>query len=126
MSRLEGKVAFITGAARGQGRSHVLKLASEGADIIAVDLCADIETVGYPLSTPENLSALKAVLSEGEAELGTVDIVLANAGIAPIDFDADPEQTTSSIRRAQRHARTSARLVLPSPSRKSGLWWTDG
>jgi NAD(P)-dependent dehydrogenase (short-subunit alcohol dehydrogenase family) len=49
MGKLEGKVAFITGAARGQGRSHAIRLASEGADIIAVDLCAQIDSVPYPL-----------------------------------------------------------------------------
>ncbi len=55
MGRVEGKVAFITGAARGQGRSHAIRLAEEGADIIAVDICADIDTVGYPLARPEDL-----------------------------------------------------------------------
>ena len=54
--RVEGKVAFITGAARGQGRSHAVRLAQEGADIIAVDHCGDIETVGYPMATPEDLA----------------------------------------------------------------------
>ncbi|MCW2522952.1 MAG: Short-chain dehydrogenase/reductase, partial [Frankiales bacterium] len=54
--RLEGKVAFITGAARGQGRSHAIRLAQEGADIIAVDLCAQVEGVPYPMSTPEDLA----------------------------------------------------------------------
>ena len=49
--RLEGKVAFITGAARGQGRSHALTLAKEGADIIAVDICRQIDSVPYPMST---------------------------------------------------------------------------
>jgi len=54
--RLEGKVAFITGAARGQGRSHAIRLAEEGADIIAVDICRQIESNPYPLSTPEDLA----------------------------------------------------------------------
>ena len=105
---LRGKVALITGAARGQGRAHAVKLASEGADIIAVDLCAQIASVPYPLATAEDLeetvalvestgarivaqradvrdrSALKAVLAEGIAELGRLDIVIANAGIAPM------------------------------------------
>ena len=105
--RVEGKVAFITGAARGQGRSHAVRLAQEGADIIAVDLCAPIGTVDkYPLATPDDLaetvaavealdrrvvarvadvrdaSALNAALGEGVAELGGLDIVVANAGIA--------------------------------------------
>jgi NAD(P)-dependent dehydrogenase (short-subunit alcohol dehydrogenase family) len=55
MGRVQGKVAFITGAARGQGRSHAVRLAEEGADIIAVDLCRDFETVGYPMATPDDL-----------------------------------------------------------------------
>jgi len=55
MSRMTGKVAFITGAARGQGRSHALRLAEEGADIIAVDICDQIATVGYPMSTEADL-----------------------------------------------------------------------
>ena len=53
--RLEGKVAFITGAARGQGRSHAVRFAEEGADIIAFDLCDQIDSVAYPLATPEDL-----------------------------------------------------------------------
>ena len=53
---LTGKVAFITGAARGQGRAHAVKLASEGADIIAVDICTQIAGVPYPLATPEDLA----------------------------------------------------------------------
>ncbi len=106
--RLEGKVGFITGAARGQGRSHAVRLAQEGADIIAVDICKQIESVAYPMATPADLAetvsevealdrrifareadvrdeaGLRAVFEAGVAELGPVDIVLANAGIAPM------------------------------------------
>ncbi|WP_174183615.1 mycofactocin-coupled SDR family oxidoreductase [Nocardia barduliensis] len=106
MGRVEGKVAFITGAARGQGRSHAVRLAEEGADIIAVDLCEDIATIGYPLATPEDLEEtanlvgktgrrvvaakadvrnaeqLQAALENGIRELGRLDIVVAQAGIA--------------------------------------------
>jgi SDR family mycofactocin-dependent oxidoreductase len=106
--RLEGKVAFITGAARGQGRSHALRLGAEGADIIAVDICKQIESNPYPLATPEDLEqtakdventgrrcvarqadvrdreALRAAFEEGKRELGHVDIVIANAGILPM------------------------------------------
>ena len=106
MGRVQGKVAFITGAARGQGRSHALRLAEEGADIIAVDLCKDIETIGYPMATPEDLEEtaelvkktgrgivtarpmcvrppqLNGALERGLAEFGKVDIVVAQAGIA--------------------------------------------
>ena len=106
MGELSGKVAFITGAARGQGRAHAVKLASMGADIIAIDLCKDIETIGYPMATPEDLeetadlvkktgrgiltaqadvreaAQLKRALDQGLAEFGKVDIVVAQAGIA--------------------------------------------
>jgi NAD(P)-dependent dehydrogenase (short-subunit alcohol dehydrogenase family) len=54
--KLEGKVAFITGAARGQGRSHAIRLAQEGANIIAVDLCRQIESVAYKMATPDDLA----------------------------------------------------------------------
>ena len=106
MGLLDGKVAFITGAARGQGRSHALTLAREGADIIAVDICRQAETVPYPMSTPEDLeetvkqvealdrkivasqadvrdlAALTAAVNDGMAQFGRLDIVLANAGIS--------------------------------------------
>lgn len=58
MAKLEGKVAFITGAARGQGRSHAIRLAADGADIIAVDVCGQIDTVPYPLATPDDLACI--------------------------------------------------------------------
>ena len=54
--RVAGKVVFLTGAARGQGRSHAIRLAAEGADIIAIDLCDQVKTVPYPMSTPEDLA----------------------------------------------------------------------
>ena len=106
MGRVQGKVAFVTGAARGQGRSHAVRLAEEGADIIAVDLCQDIPTIGYPMAKPEDLeetaklvektgrgaviaqadvreaSQLREALQRGIAEFGKVDIVVAQAGIA--------------------------------------------
>jgi SDR family mycofactocin-dependent oxidoreductase len=106
--RVTGKVAFITGAARGQGRSHAIRLAEEGADIIAIDICQDYDTVGYGLSTEADLAetvklvealdrriiarradvrdagALKAIVDEGVAELGKLDIVVANAGICTV------------------------------------------
>jgi SDR family mycofactocin-dependent oxidoreductase len=106
VGRVQGKVAFVTGAARGQGRSHAVRLAEEGADIIAVDICRDIETIGYPLARPEDLdetarlvektgqgvvtaqadvreaAQLRAALEDGLAEFGKLDIVVAQAGIA--------------------------------------------
>jgi NAD(P)-dependent dehydrogenase (short-subunit alcohol dehydrogenase family) len=103
--RVAGKVAFITGAGRGQGRSHAIRLAEEGADIIAVDILEDYDTVSYAMATAADLAetvkpvealdrrviatkadvrdvaGLKKVLDEGVAELGKLDIVVANAGI---------------------------------------------
>lgn len=108
MGLADGKVAFISGIARGQGRSHALRLAEEGADIIGFDICQDEPSVEYPLATPEDLAetinlvekagqrihavqadardadAVKKVLDDGVAEFGRLDIVLANAGIMAI------------------------------------------
>jgi SDR family mycofactocin-dependent oxidoreductase len=105
MRRLEGKVAFITGAARGQGRSHALRLAAEGADIIAIDTFDEVGTVPYPLASPDelaemateveklgqrvvaaeadvrDLAAVTDVVNRGVRQLGRLDIVLANAGV---------------------------------------------
>jgi SDR family mycofactocin-dependent oxidoreductase len=105
MGRVEGKVALITGAARGQGRSHAVRLAQEGAEIVAVDICAQLDSVPYPGATSEDLAtttklvedldrrvlsrqadvrdsnAMKAVVDEAIAEFGHIDIVCANAGI---------------------------------------------
>jgi (+)-trans-carveol dehydrogenase len=104
--RVEGKVAFVTGAARGQGRSHAVRLAQEGADIIAVDVCKPIvENTSIPASTPEDLAetadlikgldrrvvtaevdvrdydALKAAVDSGVEQLDRLDVIVANAGI---------------------------------------------
>lgn len=109
---LTGKVAFVTGAARGQGRSHAVHLAEQGADILAVDICAQVDTVPYPMATVSDLNetveevaclgrriiaepvdvrdflTLKAFVDRGVAELGRLDVVVANAGtingIAPM------------------------------------------
>ena len=69
--RLEGKVAFITGAARGQGRSHAVRLAQEGADIIAVDICEQIESNPYPLATPEDLDETKRLVERLDRRIVT-------------------------------------------------------
>src|SRR5215210_7114768 len=69
--RFEGKVAFITGAARGQGRAEAVRLAQEGADIIAVDLCAQIGTVDYPMSTPEDLAETARLVEELDRRIVT-------------------------------------------------------
>jgi SDR family mycofactocin-dependent oxidoreductase len=122
MGRVEGKVAFITGAARGQGRSHAVGLAQEGADIIAVDVCRQVETVPYPTATSEDLAetvrqvealdrriiateadvrdlaALQAAVDDGVAQLGRLDIVLANAGIStPASTLEMDEETWSTM-----------------------------
>ena len=105
MGRVEGKVALVTGAARGQGRAHAVRLAEEGADIIAVDVCSQLESVPYGLASEgdlaetakrveeldrriltrkadvRDLAALQSAVAEGVAELGHLDIVCANAGI---------------------------------------------
>lgn len=111
MTRFKGKTAFISGVARGQGRSHAVRLAKEGADIIGFDLCAQIDTVPYAMATPDDLEmTIKMVEAEGGRMLGEVadvrnpeqvrdvlsrgieqfhhvDIVLANAGIMPVIGD---------------------------------------
>jgi SDR family mycofactocin-dependent oxidoreductase len=105
MGSLEGKVAFVTGAARGQGRSHAVRLADAGADIIAVDICQPLEGVAYPPSSEDELAetvrqvestgraivagvvdvrdhdALTKLVTDGVARLGHLDVVVANAGI---------------------------------------------
>jgi SDR family mycofactocin-dependent oxidoreductase len=105
VARLDGKVALISGGARGQGRSHALRLAEEGADIVTFDLCEQIESVPYGMSTEDDLNEtvrmvedldqrivarkadvrdlrqVEAVVQEGISEFGHIDIVCANAGI---------------------------------------------
>jgi SDR family mycofactocin-dependent oxidoreductase len=120
--RLEGKVAFITGAARGQGRSHAIRLAQEGADIIALDICRQIESNPYPLSTPDDLAEterqvkelgrrivarqadvrerdeVRDVVAAGVRDLGRLDIVVANAGILPMAMgDPDPMDFVDAV-----------------------------
>jgi SDR family mycofactocin-dependent oxidoreductase len=116
VARFDGKVAVITGAARGQGRSHAVRLASEGADVIALDICHDIDSVAYDLATPADLEetarlvaeqgrrtvtaavdvrdadALASAVADAARELGGIDVVLANAGIG-IMAAADPRRT---------------------------------
>jgi SDR family mycofactocin-dependent oxidoreductase len=106
MARLDGKVAFITGAARGQGRSHAVRLAQEGADVILIDICEDIHEVRSSQATEEDLAEtvrrvealgrrvvaskadvrdlerVRAVVDDGVAQLGGLDIVAGNAGAA--------------------------------------------
>ena len=118
MGRVEGKVAFITGAARGQGRSHAVVLAREGADIIAADVSHQVETIPYPTATADDLAetvalveslgrrivaaeadvrdldALRDVVDRGVAELGRLDIVIANAGVSSPSSTLDMTEET--------------------------------
>lgn len=125
MGRVEGKVALVTGAAKGQGRSHCLRLAQEGADVIAVDVCADVPQTRYAQGTADQLTetaelvratgrrvvtrqadvrdadALAAAVAEGVAELGRIDVVVANAGIIQlkpaVEITADDWATVLAI-----------------------------
>ena len=121
MAGLERKVAFITGAARGQGRAHAVRLAREGADILAVDICQDVDSMDYPNASSEDLDetaqmvenegrkvvALKAdirdqvglqrAFDEGISSLGRVDIVVANAGIVRLTDGGDPVSVWNDI-----------------------------
>jgi SDR family mycofactocin-dependent oxidoreductase len=110
VGKLDGKVAFISGVARGQGRSHAIRLAREGADVIGIDICADIPANHYPMASREELDEtiglveqaggkmlgtvadvrdfhqVKSAMDAGVEYFGRLDIVLANAGIAPVAF----------------------------------------
>ncbi|MBY0441361.1 MAG: mycofactocin-coupled SDR family oxidoreductase [Mycobacteriaceae bacterium] len=110
---LHGKVALVTGAARGIGRAHAVRLAADGANIIALDICDHITTVPYPLATPTDLAAtvqlvqntgtrivacradvrdqdaLQAAVHAGLEEFGRLDIVVANAGVSPLQAGDD-------------------------------------
>jgi SDR family mycofactocin-dependent oxidoreductase len=126
MGSLDGKVAFITGVARGQGRSHAVRLAADGADIIGIDICAEIPSNGYPMASRDELDetvalveaqgakmlgtvadvrdfhAVKNAVDAGVEHFGRLDIVLANAGIAAMAFreltlEEDLEQWTDVI-----------------------------
>lgn len=115
MGRFHDKVALITGAARGQGRAHAVRLAEEGASVIAVDLCGQIDSVRYQLATPADLddtaelvqkaggkivtriadvrdvAGLQSAVDDGIAHLGPISIVIANAGIMPVVGDVARE-----------------------------------
>jgi SDR family mycofactocin-dependent oxidoreductase len=108
MKKFEGKVAFITGAARGQGRSHALRFAEEGASIVALDLCDDVASVAYDMPTQDDLAGTVKLVEDTGAQIiamrgdvrdsaglddavaagmdrfGRIDFVLANAGIMPV------------------------------------------
>ena len=141
--RVAGKVAFITGAARGQGRSHAIRLAEEGADIIAVDICEDIASVGYGLATEADLAetvkavealdrrifarkadvrdlqGLKEALDAGVAELGKLDIVSANAGICTVQaWERHPGGVAGHDRHQPDRRLEHALRLDPAPARQ--------
>jgi SDR family mycofactocin-dependent oxidoreductase len=143
--RLAGKVAFVTGAARGQGRSHAVALAKEGASIIALDICADIETVPYPGATEKDLTltadlvteagahiltcvadvrdpaAVEAVVTDGLAEFGRLDIVCANAGIlsyGPAE-EITPQQWNAVLAVNLTGVWHTARAAIPSMKKQN-------
>ncbi|MBW8711923.1 MAG: SDR family NAD(P)-dependent oxidoreductase, partial [Mycobacterium sp.] len=142
MGSLDGKVAFITGVARGQGRSHAVRLAADGAAIIGVDICEDISSNGYPMASREELDetvalveatggkmvasvadvrdfhSLKAALDAGVEQFGRLDIVLANAGIATMAFrevtdDEDLEMWTDVLNVNLVGAYHTAKAAIP-------------
>ena len=108
VSRLSGRVALVTGAARGQGRSHAARLAAEGADVIGIDVCQDMVGIDYPMATPDDLAetagmveaagrrmvtdivdvrdidALRRAVDGAVARLGRLDVVVANAGVCAV------------------------------------------
>lgn len=116
MARMTGKVALITGAGRGQGRSHAIRLAEEGADIIAADICMNLETVDYDMASKDDLAqtvkdvealdrrilaveadvrelaAMESVVAEGIERFGHIDAVVANAGIASFGLSWELEE----------------------------------
>lgn len=121
MGSLDGHVAFITGAARGLGRAYAVKLADEGADIIAVDICESFDSTDYPGSTADDLAAtvelvesrgrrifarradvrdaeaMREVVRDGVENFGRLDIVIANAGIIRLTDSDDPDRTFRDV-----------------------------
>jgi SDR family mycofactocin-dependent oxidoreductase len=138
MGKLDGQVAFITGAARGQGRAEATRLAEEGADIIAIDICRQLPVVPYPMSTREDLdetvrqvkdlgrsivaheadvcdvTSLQQAFEDGVAQLGPVTIVLANAGIGPGGFATDEEQWDAVVDVNLTGVWNTGRVAIPS------------
>ncbi|MFE4501004.1 mycofactocin-coupled SDR family oxidoreductase [Rhodococcus sp. NPDC056743] len=137
--RYEGKVVFITGAARGQGRAEAVRFAAEGADIIALDICSDLPTTEYAGPTPEDLEetarlvkqhgrriitsitditdfdALKAAVEHGVGELGRLDVVVANAGMttASLSWEIDLDHWHATIDNNLHGAFYTAKATVP-------------
>lgn len=148
MGTLDGKVAFITGAARGQGRSHAVRLAEEGADIIAIDACKRVSREAYDPATPEDLdetvelvekaggrilarqvdvrdgAAMREVAAEGASRFGGMDIVLANAGVTTwstfLELDDELWQDTIDINVTGAYQTLKATAPLMIKHRRGG------
>ena len=138
MGKLDGQVAFITGGARGQGRAHAVRLAQDGADVVVVDICRQMESVVYPMSTREDLDetvrqvkdlgrrvvaseadvrdadALQQAFDDGVAELGPVTIVVANAGIGPGGLASADQQWDEVIDVNLKGVWNTGRVAIPS------------
>jgi SDR family mycofactocin-dependent oxidoreductase len=138
MGKLDGQVAFITGVARGQGRAHAIRMAQEGADILGVDICQQMKSVGYQMSSRDDLDetvrlvkdlgrsiavhevdvrdfeALQEAFDAGVAELGPVTIVVANAGIGPGGFATPDEQWDEVIGVNLKGVWNTGRVAIPS------------
>jgi SDR family mycofactocin-dependent oxidoreductase len=138
MGKLEGQVAFITGAARGQGRAHAVRLAEEGADLVVIDICRQIGSVVYPMSTRADLDetvrlveglgrriaafeadvrdvqALQKAYDEGVAEIGPVRIVVANAGIGPGGVASEEQQWEDVVAVNLTGVWNTGRVAIPS------------
>ena len=138
MGKLDGQVAFITGAARGQGRAHAIRLAQEGADVVAIDICDQIGSVVYPMSSTDDLDetvrqvealgrrivanvadvrdleALQKAFDAGVAELGAVTIVVANAGIGPGGLASAEQQWDEVIAVNLTGVWNTGRVAIPS------------
>jgi (+)-trans-carveol dehydrogenase len=97
--RVDAKVAFITGAARGQGRSHAVRLAQEGADIIAIDICKPIGNVVYPPSTPDDLAETADLVKRHNRRIVTaeVDVRDYDALKAAVDAGVEPEDISNAV-----------------------------
>jgi (+)-trans-carveol dehydrogenase len=137
---LAGKVAFITGAGRGQGRAHALRLAQDGADVILLDICSDIDGIGLPMATRSDLeetaklvrdlgrkavtgvadvrslAQVQAVVDAGLAELGRIDVVVANAGVLEygLAWEFSEQEWDAVVDVDLKGVWTTARAAIPS------------
>jgi len=138
MGKLDGQVAFITGAARGQGRAHAVRMAQEGADIIGIDICEQMKSPGYKMGTRDDLDetvrlvkdlgrqmsahaadvrdveAMQQAFDAGVAELGPVTVVVANAGIGPGGIATEDEQWEEVVGVNLKGVWNTGRVSIPS------------